>query len=100
MPKRRVLDYILSFGAEVGGGADQRGPRGVTEDEFRETVSAYWTVDDVHPALLYGNATAIPEGADAPDMARFVDGESHGRPDICSALTSPSELAPIITLNP
>jgi SAM-dependent methyltransferase len=67
--------YILSFNSEVGGGAEQRGPRGVTEDEFRAAVNAHWVVDDVRPALLYGNATAVPEGTDAPDMARFVDGD-------------------------
>jgi hypothetical protein len=67
--------FILSFGSEIGGDAAQRGPRGVTEDEFRDEVSAHWVVDDVRPALLYGNATAIPEAADASDMARFVDGQ-------------------------
>ena len=66
--------YILSFSDEVGGG-DRPGPRGVTEAEFREAVSAYWVVDDVRPAFLYGNATAIPEGTDAPDMTRFIDGD-------------------------
>lgn len=66
--------YILSFSSEVGGG-DQPGPSGVTEDEFREAVSAYWVVDDVRPAVLYGNATAMPEGTEASNMARFVDGD-------------------------
>jgi SAM-dependent methyltransferase len=67
--------YILSFSDEVGGDADQPGPRGVTEDELREAVSAYWAVDDVRPAFLYGNATAIPEGVDTPNMARFIEGD-------------------------
>jgi SAM-dependent methyltransferase len=67
--------YILSFSAEIGGGANQAGPSGVTEDELREAVSAHWVVDDVRPAVLYGNATALPEGVDAPDLSRFVDGD-------------------------
>lgn len=67
--------YILSFNSEVGGDGQQRGPRGVSEDEFREAVGAYWVVDDVRPAVLYGNTTAVPEGTDAPNMARFVDGD-------------------------
>ena len=67
--------YILSFGPEIGGGPNQPGPSGVTEEELRDAVSAYWVVDDVRPALLYGNAAAMPEGAEASNMARFVDGD-------------------------
>ena len=67
--------YILSFGPEIAGGPNQPGPSGVTEEELRDAVSAYWVVDDVRPALLYGNATAMPKGAEASNMARFVDGD-------------------------
>jgi SAM-dependent methyltransferase len=81
--------YILSFGPEIGG-ADQPGPSGVTEDELREAVSAYWVVDDVQPALLHGNATAMPEGAETSNMARFVDGDRMRMPGFLLSAHKPA----------
>jgi SAM-dependent methyltransferase len=65
--------YILSFAAPVGGATAGSGPRGVTEEEFRQAVSAYWVVDEIRPAYLYGNATA---SGGTPNLDRVVDGDS------------------------
>ena len=65
--------YILSFAAPPGGTAEGPGPRGVTEEEFRQAVSAFWVVDEIRPAYLYGNAAAA---GGTPNLDRVVDGDS------------------------
>src|SRR6516165_9849270 len=35
-------------------------PNEVTEDELRECVSKYWTVDDIRPAFIHANVPQIP----------------------------------------
>jgi len=35
-------------------------PNEVTEDELREAVSRYWTVDDIRPAFIHANVPRIP----------------------------------------
>jgi SAM-dependent methyltransferase len=51
------------------------GPNTVTEDELRQAVSKYWTIDEVRPAFIHANiSAAIP--ADAPfTMPSFEDDE-------------------------
>jgi hypothetical protein len=35
-------------------GSKGQGLHAVTEDELRDTVSPYWVVDDITPAVMYG----------------------------------------------
>lgn len=35
------------------------GPSAVTEDELREAVSPYWTIDDIRPARIHGNPPPV-----------------------------------------
>lgn len=54
--------YILAFAAEAFGddqAGDRPGPRGLTATELRDAVSALWEVDDIRPAKVYGNASAL-----------------------------------------
>ena len=32
----------------------------VTEDELREAVSRYWTIDDIRPTFIHANVPRIP----------------------------------------
>lgn len=82
--------YILSFAADVTSAADRPGPRGVTEDEFRQAVSAEWVVDEVRPAYLYGSAAPIPDSTGAPDFARFIDGDHLKMPGFLLTAHKPS----------
>jgi SAM-dependent methyltransferase len=67
--------YILCFAAGVfGDDPDRPGPRGLTEAELREVVSALWVVGDVHPAKVYGNAGAIADAALPPNLEFDDDG--------------------------
>jgi len=54
--------YILAFA--VGALArqddsDRPGPRGFSEAELRDAVGTFWEVDDVRPANVYGNVSAL-----------------------------------------
>ena len=35
-------------------------PNEVTEDELREAVSKYWTIDNIRPAFIHANVPQIP----------------------------------------
>jgi len=35
-------------------------PNEVTEDELREAVSKYWTIDEIRPAFIHANVPQIP----------------------------------------
>lgn len=49
-------------------------PNEVTEDELREVVSKYWTVDEIRPAFIHVNVPQIP-GVSMP----FHDFDEKGR---------------------
>jgi SAM-dependent methyltransferase len=54
--------YILAFAAEAFADRDDdewAGPRGFTETELRDAVSTLWRVDELRPAKVYGNASAL-----------------------------------------
>lgn len=71
--------YILAFSAEAFGdedAGDRPGPRGLTETELGDAVSTLWAVDDIRPATLYGNATAMAV-ARAPLANVERDDEGH-----------------------
>lgn len=52
--------YVLVF-AE-GAFPEGEGPNAVTEDELRETVSEFWSVDSIRPAFIHA-LQAAPEGS-------------------------------------
>jgi SAM-dependent methyltransferase len=53
--------YILAFAAEAFADRDDdwAGPRGFSETELRDAVSTLWRVDELRPAKVYGNASAL-----------------------------------------
>ena len=69
--------YILAFAAAAFGERDDDwpGPRGLTETEFRDAVSTLWRVDDLRPAKVYGNESAL---ASAPAAFANVDTDGEG----------------------
>ena len=70
--------YILAFAAGALGdrGDDRPGPRGFTETELHDAVAKLWLVDDLRPAKVYGNASALasPSG---PSPTVEHDNEGH-----------------------
>ena len=71
--------YILAFAAEAFGdedAGDRPGPRGLTETELRNAVSTLWEVDDIRPAKVYGNASAL-DVARGPFVNVEHDDEGH-----------------------
>ncbi|SPM29978.1 class I SAM-dependent methyltransferase [Mycobacterium terramassiliense] len=67
--------YILAFAAGALGDSDGPGPRGFTEAELREAVGQWWRVEDIRPATLYGNASAL---ASAPGLSPRVGRDDEG----------------------
>jgi SAM-dependent methyltransferase len=67
--------HILAFAAGALGDADDEhpGPRGFTETELRDAVSMLWRVDDLRPAKVYGNESALA-ASDRPNVERDNDG--------------------------
>jgi SAM-dependent methyltransferase len=54
--------YVLAFAAAAFGdedAGDRPGPRGLTETELRDAVSMMWEVNDIRPAKIYGNESAL-----------------------------------------
>jgi SAM-dependent methyltransferase len=71
--------YILTFAADAFGShdaGDRPGPRGLTEAELREDVSTRWQIDDIRPAKVYGNATAL-SSTEAPFANVERDDDGH-----------------------
>jgi SAM-dependent methyltransferase len=71
--------YILAFAAGAFGdqdAGDRPGPRGLAETELRDAVSTLWEVDDIRPAKLYGNDSAL-NFAPAPFANVERDNEGH-----------------------
>jgi SAM-dependent methyltransferase len=69
--------HILAFAAgalDDEHDADRRGPRGFTETELREAVSTLWQVDELRPAKVYGNESALT-ASDNPKVER--DNQGH-----------------------
>lgn len=67
--------YILAFAAGALGDSPGPGPRGFTEIELRDAVGQLWRVDDIRPAMLYGNAGAL---ASAPDLLERLERDHEG----------------------
>ncbi|MBY0287003.1 MAG: hypothetical protein K2X52_07625 [Mycobacteriaceae bacterium] len=54
------------------------GPNTVTEEELRQAVSRYWTVDEIRPAFIHANmSSAMP--ADAPFTLPPFEKDEKGR---------------------
>jgi SAM-dependent methyltransferase len=69
--------HILAFAAgalDDEHDTDRPGPRGFTEAELRDAVSTLWHVDDLRPAKVYGNESALTE-SDSPQVER--DNQGH-----------------------
>ena len=65
--------YVLAFAAGALGDQhdDRPGPRGFSETELRDAVGTLWQVDDLRPAKLYGNASALASsGGPLPNLER------------------------------
>jgi SAM-dependent methyltransferase len=76
--------YILAFAAgALGDHEGQPGPRGLTEAELRDAVSTMWRVDDVSPAKVYGNGTALD--VELPNVDHDNDGHFIARGFLLSA---------------
>jgi SAM-dependent methyltransferase len=71
--------YILAFAAGAlgdRGDGDRPGPRGFTETELHDAVAKLWPVDDLRPAKVYGNASALgPPRGESPTVEH--DNEGH-----------------------
>jgi SAM-dependent methyltransferase len=69
--------YILAFAAEAFGDQDDEwsGPRGFTKTELRNAVSTLWHIDDLRPAKIYGNESAL---ASSPAAFADVDHDDEG----------------------
>lgn len=68
--------YILVF--EKGAFPEGFGPHTVTEDELRDAVSKYWTIDEIRPAFIHAKmAVAIP--AEAPFTMPAFDKDDKDR---------------------
>jgi 2-heptyl-1-hydroxyquinolin-4(1H)-one methyltransferase len=50
----------------------------VTEDELRDVVSRYWTIDEIRPARIHAN---VPDGVTAMLDVELTD-EPNGRKSI------------------
>lgn len=71
--------YILAFAAGAlgdPGGGDRPGPRGFAETELHDAVARLWRVDDLRPAKVYGNASALPPSDNPPPNLEYDD-EGH-----------------------
>jgi SAM-dependent methyltransferase len=70
--------YILVFANGAFPQDVDFGPNTVSEDELREAVSKYWTVDEIRPAFIHANmAVAVP--ADAPFTMPDWEKDEKGR---------------------
>jgi len=70
--------YILVFANGAFPPGAQFGPNTVSEDELRDAVSKFWTVDEITPAFIHANMTAAmpPE---APFTMPAFDKDDKGR---------------------
>ena len=70
--------YILVFANGAFPPGAESGPNTVSEDELRQAVSKYWTVDEIRPAFIHANmSVAIP--ADAPFTMPTFEKDDKGR---------------------
>ena len=77
--------YILVFANGAFPPGAEFGPNTVSEDELREAVSKYWTVDDIRPAFIHANMTsAMP--ADAPFTMPPFEKDEKGRDKMAAFL--------------
>ena len=68
--------FILAFAEGALPAPPQGGPNLFAEDELRDVVSHYWTVDDIRPAFLHAH---VPDAIPLPDqIARDDEGRNKG----------------------
>ena len=54
----------------------------VTEDELREVVSKYWTIDEIRPARIHANLPDLPSAEGMPMLFGDVRDEGDGRKSV------------------
>ena len=64
--------FVLVFAKGAFPPEMEQGPNEVSEIELRETVSTYWTIDDIRPALIHTNVPKIP-GMPPPPLDMLDD---------------------------
>lgn len=70
--------YILVFEKGAFPADVEFGPNTVSEDELRQAVSKYWSIDEIRPAFIHANmGVAIP--ADAPFTMPTFENDAKGR---------------------
>ncbi|OBF15530.1 SAM-dependent methyltransferase [Mycobacterium kubicae] len=52
--------YVLVFAKGAFPAELETKPNEVDEDELRDAVSKYWQIDEIRPAFIHANASAIP----------------------------------------
>ena len=73
-----AIFYILVFANGAFPPGAEFGPNTVGEAELHETVSKYWSVDEIKPAFIHANmSAAIP--ADAPFTLPHFESDEKGR---------------------
>jgi SAM-dependent methyltransferase len=70
--------YILVFAKGAFPPGAEFGPNTVSENELRDAVSKYWTIDEIKPAFIHANmTTAMP--AEAPFTMPAFEKDEKGR---------------------
>lgn len=64
--------FVLVFAKGAFPPEMEQGPNEVSEIELRETVSKYWAIDDIRPALIHTNVPKIP-GMPPPPLDMLDD---------------------------
>lgn len=77
--------YILAFAKGAFPAELEQKPNEVTEDELRDTVARHWTVDEIHPAVIY---SLPPKFVDAPVPMPPGDLDDKGRAQMPAFLLS------------
>lgn len=65
--------FVLVFATGAFPPGMEGGPNVVTEDELRETVSRYWTVDDIRPAAIHSTMAVAGMPGMAMPPAELLD---------------------------
>ena len=60
--------YVLVFAKGAFPAELEAKPNEVDEDELRTAVSKYWAIDEIQPAFIHVNATAVPPQLPGPPV--------------------------------
>ncbi|MCG5432853.1 class I SAM-dependent methyltransferase [Mycobacterium sp. MYCO198283] len=79
--------FVLVFAVGAFPADAPQTPNAVTEDELRETVSRYWTVDEIRPAFIHAH-TPAGQPPDAPFQMPDHPRDEKGRSKLPAFLLS------------